>query len=267
MTEPRRSWHLSSRLALAFTVTLVLAAGTLSSGCAKPPVAEVDQDVPTADTDTRPPTTPAATKPATMSEFLTLVLGMVDGYWRDTLSSAGLPEPSVTPVWVAPGHRVQTACEEVADENAAYYCPADDRIYIGQRFAYDLWAGVNDDLPGVGRAYGDFAVAFTLAHEYGHNLQHELGLFEAHPDVPTKQFELQADCFAGVWANSAYYEGWLEAGDTEEALATAMAVGDFVPEANDSHGLPTERRDAWLAGYNSGSPETCMQYVPGAQAV
>jgi uncharacterized protein len=250
-------------LALALTAALLVGAGALATACStEPPIAEVQQEVPAADKKTQPPATPANPEPATMADFLTAVFGRVDAYWRATLSNAGLPEPSATPVWVAPGQQVPTACEEVADQNAAYYCPADDRIYIGQQFAYDLWAGVMVDVPGLGRAYGDFAVAFTIAHEYGHALQHDLGLYQARPDLPTRQFELQADCFAGVWANSAYYDGSLEPGDVEEALATAMALGDFAPHASDSHGLPTERRDAWLSGYSSGSPETCMSYVP-----
>ncbi len=258
--EPRR--HEWRARALAFTATLLLAAGALTAGCtADPPIAEVQQGVPAADTDTTAPATPPDPAPATMAEFLTDVFAVVDGYWKDTLSASGLPQPSANYYWVGPGEQVVSACEDVADDNAAFYCPADDTIYIGQPYAWDLWAGISEGLPGSGRAYGDFAVAFTIAHEYGHNIQHELGLFEAYPELPTKPFELQADCLSGLWANSAYQAGLLEAGDVEEALATAMAIGDFEPAAADHHGFPWERTEAWLAGYNSGAPATCMSYL------
>ena len=75
-----------------------------------------------------------------------------------------------------------TGCGEPADDRAAFYCPADDTIYVAQRFAADLYAGVVRGLPGesagIGRAAGDFAVAYVLAHEYAHNLQQELGVFD-----------------------------------------------------------------------------------------
>ena len=61
---------------------------------------------------------------------------------------------------------------------AAFYCPADDTIYVGQQFAADLYNGVLEGLPGEGNAAGDFAVAYVVAHEYAHNLQTELGIFD-----------------------------------------------------------------------------------------
>jgi predicted metalloprotease len=263
-TDKRRRFpRMGAALAIALTLMLLVGAGVLAAArSAKSSIDDVEQEVPAADEATRPPTTPQATTPETMTDFLTRVLAQVDDYWTDTLAGSGLPEPSLNHQWVAPGQQVVSGCEDIADQDSAFYCPTDDTIYIGQQYAYDLWAGTKAGLPGTGRAYGDFAVAFTVAHEYGHNLQAELGLFEARPDLPTKQFELQADCFAGVWANSAYHEGLLEPGDVEEALATALAIGDFEYQAADHHGRPWERRDAWLAGYNSGSPATCTSYVP-----
>ena len=122
-------------------------------------------------------------------------------------------------------------------DSAAAYCPADDTIYISEKFASDIYSGALDQaLPGSSQGYGgtvgDFAVAYIVAHEYGHQIQDELGLFEQYGNqVPTSAFELQADCYAGTWANSAYQDNRLEDGDVQEALDAALAVGDF--DAND----------------------------------
>ena len=93
-----------------------------------------------------------------------------------------------------------------SDDSAAAYCSGDDTIYISEQFASDVYNGALDQvLPGssqgFGRTYGDFAVAYIVAHEYGHQIQDELGLFDQQ--IPTAALELQADCFAGAWANSA----------------------------------------------------------------
>ena len=204
-------------------------------------------------------------EPTTIDAFLTDVLQDVDGYWTRTFKASGLPEPRVRYVWVSPGARVLTGCGAVADDRAAFYCPADDTIYVAQRFAAELYQGVAEGLPGestgVGRAAGDFAVAYVLAHEYAHNLQQELGIFDNRVTRSAKPFELQADCFAGTWANSVYEQGQLQPGDLEEASNAALAVGDFDVGNAQHHGTPQERRDALLAGFDSGDPSVCARYV------
>ena len=168
--------------------------------------------------------------------------------------------------WVPPGGRRPTACGAVARDDAAFYCPTDDTIYVAQRFAADLYEGVLRGLPGeragYGRAAGDFGVAYVVAHEYAHNLQHELGLFSLGQGNSSKPIELQADCMAGSWGNSVYAEGRLEPGDIEEAVSTALAVGDFDVSDRNHHGRPEERRDAWLTGFESGDPSVCSRYAP-----
>jgi len=158
-----------------------------------------------------------------------------------------------------------TGCGAPADDNAAFYCPADDTIYIAQRFATDLYHGVLRGLPGEssgGRAAGDFGVAYIVAHEYAHNLQHELGLFSLARSNSSKPFELQADCLAGAWGSSVYAAGRLHPGDIEEALGTALAVGDFDVSSANHHGTPEERRTAWLDGFEAAEPSRCARYVP-----
>ena len=205
-------------------------------------------------------------EPLTIEAFLTDVLQSVDRYWTATFEAADLPTPEVRYAWIAPDASGLTACGIPADGSVALYCSADDTIYVGQQFAADLYAGVLRGLPGeaagFGRAAGDFAVAYVLAHEYAHNLQHELGVFDNRVGPTARPFELQADCLAGAWAYSVYAEGELGPGDLEEATNAALAVGDFDVGNAEHHGTPTERRDALLAGFDSGDPAACERYLP-----
>ena len=202
----------------------------------------------------------------TIDQFLTGVLEDIDGYWTKTLKANDLPEPRVSYSWVPPGRIVSTGCGQ-AGADAAFYCPPDDTIYVSQQFAADLYRGVLRGLPGAragyGRAAGDFGVAYVLAHEYAHNLQQEFGVF-SRPSATAEPFELQADCLAGSWGNSVYEQGHLQDGDIEEAINTALAVGDFDVSNAQHHGTPEQRREAWLLGFNSGNPSRCDRYVPAA---
>lgn len=202
-------------------------------------------------------------QPQTIDAFLTDVLGSVDGFWTKTLATADLPEPRVTYDWIPPGGRSLTACGEQAGDDAAFYCPADDTIYVAQSFAARLYEGVLRGLPGEreGHAAGDFAVAYVIAHEYAHNLQTELGIFSSVSSDTAKPFELQADCLAGVWAYSVFAEGAVTSADIEEAAQAALAVGDFDIGNAQHHGTPQERRAALLTGFDSGRPSACDQYL------
>jgi predicted metalloprotease len=204
-----------------------------------------------------------AAAPATITPLLDDVLASVDSYWHQTLAAAGRPAPSVRHVWVVRGGRVDTACGVQAGDAAAFYCPADDTIYIAQAFASAIDRGVETGLPGqqagFGRAVGDFAVAYVVAHEYAHNVQQESGILAGRTRaLPT---ELDADCLAGTWARWAYGQGRLDPGDVQEALDAALAVGDFDLLSPQHHGTPEERRDALLTGLRGDSPSACDGYL------
>ena len=206
-------------------------------------------------------------EPQTIDVFMERILTSIDSYWTRTFAAADLPEPRVGFSAIPPGGRRLSSCGTIADDSAAFYCPADDTIYMAQQFAADLYNGVVRGLPGEragGRAAGDFAVAYVLAHEYAHNLQQELGVFNNDVGESARPFELQADCLAGTWAYSVYEEGLLEPGDLEEATNAALAVGDFDVGNKQHHGTPQERRDALLAGYETGEPARCNAFVEGA---
>ena len=212
---------------------------------------------------------PEGSQSQTMEQFLTTVTKDVDAYWTKAFEDAGLPEPRVSYGWIPAGSIATSACGGLGD-SAAAYCSGDDTIYISEQFASDIYNGSLDHaLPGssqgYGRTVGDFAVAYIVAHEYGHQIQDELGLFERYgQQMPTMAFELQADCYAGAWANSAYQENRLEDGDVEEALDAALAVGDFDTANPGHHGTPEQRREAWTRGFESGDPSACSSYLEGA---
>jgi predicted metalloprotease len=225
---------------------------------------EIERSVPSA--SLAEPDSQGRTQAGEVATFLSQVLDSVDTYWTRTLTASQLEEPSVRFSWIPPGGRVLSGCGAVADDNAAFYCPADDTIYVAEVFAERVWRGVADEFPGTragaGRAVGDFGLAYVVAHEYAHNLQQELGFFARGTSGGTPAFELQADCLAGVWANSVYRAGQLEPGDVEEAQSTALAVGDFEFASAGHHGTPEQRRDAWLLGFRDGQPGDCSRYVP-----
>jgi uncharacterized protein len=202
-------------------------------------------------------------QPQNMNEFLTAVTKDVDAYWTKVFKESGLPEPRVGFHIIAPGETASSACGQEDDSTAAY-CPGDDTIAIAERFAEGVYSGDLDRaLPGssqgFGRTMGDFAVAYVVAHEYGHQIQDELGVLDG--SVPTVNTELQADCYAGNWAKSAYDENRLDDGDIQEALDAALAVGDFDTSNPGHHGTPDQREEAWSRGFEAGEPDACGVYL------
>jgi predicted metalloprotease len=162
----------------------------------------------------------------------------------------------------------QTGCGLGTAQTGPFYCPADRRVYLDFSFFKELEQRFG--------ASGDFAEAYVIAHEIGHHVQTLLGISEqvqrASQEDPSKanelsiRQELQADCFAGVWANSANARGVLEPGDLEEGIGAAAAVGDDRIQASVNgridpeswtHGS-AEQRVRWLkAGFGAGTPEAC----------
>jgi predicted metalloprotease len=209
-------------------------------------------------------------QPQSMEQFLTAVTKDVDSYWTKVFRESGLPEPKVSYMWIPAGQTAASACGDgsgTLGDSAAAYCAGDDTIYISQKFATDIYNGALDQaLPGssqgYGRTIGDFSVAYIVAHEYAHEIQDELGLFQNYgQQLPTMAFELQADCYAGTWAESAYRENRLEDGDVREALDAALAVGDFDTTNPGHHGTPEQREQAWTTGFRTGDPSACSDYA------
>jgi predicted metalloprotease len=149
-----------------------------------------------------------------------------------------------------------------------FYCPLDERVYL------DL--GFFEELKQKFGASGDFAQAYVLAHELGHHVQHLVGtdarvrqLQESNPSSANElsvRLELQADCFAGVWAHSTDQRRLLDRGDVDEALNAASSVGDDriqkqttgrVNVDSFTHGSAAQRSASFKRGFDSGDPRSC----------
>jgi predicted metalloprotease len=189
---------------------------------------------------------------ADLDGFLTSVLRDVDRYWTRVMDDNGYAEPTVRYVWIPDGRAVVDGCTgEPTDPTAAFYCPADDTIYLAETFAAAVRDGRLSRWPSgdaVDGALGDMAVAYVIAHEEAHNIQAELGLFDG--SVSTHALELHADCLAGAWAGDAASRGVVNGDDLDHAQVTAWLVGDYAFDDPGHHGTPRERVGAFMAGYD-----------------
>lgn len=202
-----------------------------------------------------------------MSSFLAMVITDIDKYWTRVWQEAGYPPPYVNVIFPGPGEKIVNPCHNrMTSDQDAFYCGVNDTIVISQVMAAEIWNGqvkANTD-PATGNPSGDFSVALVVAHEYAHNLQTELGILPTAPAAPTYpvyKTELHADCWAGIWANSAYYEGILEAGDIEEGIQVMMLLGDYAFNDPGHHGTPEQRSKAFMTGYNSGLSGSCNSWL------
>lgn len=194
-----------------------------------------------------------------MGDLLTYVNYKVNLFWGQAFQNAGYRAPTVSIALPLPGQHIRTGCNTVTDDNAAYYCQLDDTIYFSQKMAIDIYNGVYVGPLGQKLSTGvrDFSVAYVMAHEYGHNLQREIGVDEAK--IGSRAFEQQADCFAGMWIAGANAWGLLDGGDINEALATAWLVGDTGRGDDGDHGTPAQRQAAVTLGITAGA-KGCMSY-------
>ncbi|MCB0965028.1 MAG: neutral zinc metallopeptidase [Acidimicrobiales bacterium] len=202
-------------------------------------------------------------------QFVGQVGSLLQRYWSEAFAASGEPfrEASVV-VFDQPTDT--GGCGVGQPEAGPFYCPASEQIFID----FGFYGRLEDQL-GFG---GDFAMAYVLAHEYGHHIQTLLGvddeLQRAQADATSAEanalsvdFELQADCLAGVWAHAAYQDRRLEAGDLDEALGAAAAVGDDAvsggrtPRESFTHGSSAERREWFTTGFESGDASRCDTFA------
>lgn len=200
-------------------------------------------------------------------QFVAAILGSTESIWDKQL--AGKYQP---PTLVLYNDMTHTDCGTGSAQSGPFYCPADQKIYL------DL--GFINELNKLG-ASGDFAFAYVIAHEVGHHVQNLLGTsnkvhqLQQHSDKTTANklsvnLELQADCYAGVWGYYVNQQGMLEAGDIEEGINAASAVGDdrlqklagkaVQPDAF-THGS-SQQRIAWFQkGFKAGTPSICDTFT------
>ncbi|HJQ83962.1 MAG TPA: neutral zinc metallopeptidase [Candidatus Binatia bacterium] len=201
-------------------------------------------------------------------QFVSFVLDDVQNVWKGEVQ--GYHDAKL----VLFTDTVRSACGFAESAMGPFYCPVDEKAYI------DL--GFYDELRRRFGAPGDFAQAYVLAHEIGHHVQHLLGTSdkvrraqEARPDAANAlsvRLELQADCYAGVWAHSTERRDILERGDVEEALGAAAAVGDdriqrrggAVNPETFTHGSARQRTEWFKRGLSSGRPADCDTFAGDA---
>ena len=211
-----------------------------------------------------------------MAVFVAKVLGSTEETWGKVFQQSGHQYPA--PKLVLFTGQTSTACGAGQAAMGPFYCPADRKVYIDLSFYQEMKNRFN--------APGDFAQAYVIAHEVGHHIQNLMGTSEqvqrARQSAPSEaeanqysvRLELQADCYAGVWANHADGENRiLEAGDVEEAMTAAAAIGDdalqkqaqgsTVPDSF-THGTSQQRMRWFNQGLSTGDVNQCNTFETNA---
>ena len=202
-----------------------------------------------------------------MGQFVSKVLGSIEEVWTNIFRESGRSYGK--PTLVLYSGAVRSACGLGQAAMGPFYCPNDEKLYIDLSFFEDLRRRF--------RAPGDFAQAYVIAHEVGHHVQKLSGTFQkleatrgrvsqSEYNQTSVRMELQADCYAGVWAHHAGSAHQLDPGDVEEALAAATAIGDdrlqkqsqgYVVPDSFTHGTSEQRVRWFKRGMETGRPKDC----------
>lgn len=221
-----------------------------------------------------PDSTQSTNPPANdeMAEFVSVVLADTEDTWHGLFQQSG--QTYREPTLVLFRGAVESGCGYAEAAMGPFYCPLDEKVYIDLSFYQDLKNRF--------QAPGDFAQAYVIAHEVGHHVQNLMGISdkvqavqrqvsEVEANQLSVRQELQADCFAGVWAHHAERSRQiLEAGDIEEALNAASSIGDdrlqkqsrgyVVPESF-THGSSAQRVRWFKRGIQTGEPAQCNTFA------
>jgi predicted metalloprotease len=202
-----------------------------------------------------------------MKQFVATVLADTEDVWGTIFDAGG--ERYSQPTLVLFSGRVNSACGLASAAAGPFYCPEDRKAYIDLSFYNELSRRFG--------ASGDFAQAYVLAHEIGHHVQNLIGVLpafhekrrtmsEADANRLSVRVELQADCFAGIWAHYTDQKGLLEKGDIGEALNAAHQIGDdtlqrrtqgYVVPDSFNHGTSEQRATWFRRGYQDGTLKSC----------
>lgn len=217
-------------------------------------------------------TTPGAQPSDDQAQFVSRVLKSTEDVWNDIFR--GMGQQYREPRLVLFRDATRTECGVGQAAMGPFYCPADQRVYL------DL--GFFDELARRFRVPGQFPQAYVIAHEVGHHVQNLLGISgkvqqmrqsmsKRDGNALSVRTELQADCFAGVWAHNIQAMGRIDQGDIEEAMRTAAAIGDdklqqasrgqVVPDSF-THGSSAQRQRWFNTGFRTGSMQACDTFKP-----
>lgn len=201
-----------------------------------------------------------------LAKFAGFVFDDAQAYWQEEIRRQGQPYRKTTLVLFT--DETSTGCGPADSAVGPFYCPGDEKVYIDLGFYQELKSRFG--------APGDFAQAYVIAHEVGHHIQDVLGIEgrvramqrqdPSQKNALSVKMELQADCFAGMWAHSTQRRDLLETGDIEEGLNAAAAVGDdriqraatgrIQPEKW-THGSAKDRAAWFRRGFSSGKLSEC----------
>ncbi|KEA50168.1 MULTISPECIES: KPN_02809 family neutral zinc metallopeptidase [Mangrovibacter] len=215
-------------------------------------------------------TTRPSAKQDEAAKFTSVILATTEDTWQGLFKQMGKNwQPPRLVMYRGATH---TGCGTGQSVMGPFYCPADTTVYIDLSFY--------DDMKHKLGAGGDFAQGYVIAHEVGHHVQKLLGVeakvrqlqqhaTKVEANRLSVKMELQADCFAGVWGHAMQKEGVLEAGDLQEALNAAEAIGDdrlqqqsqgrVIPDSF-THGTSEQRYTWFNRGFKSGDPATCNTF-------
>jgi predicted metalloprotease len=223
---------------------------------------------------TAPQTSPAAQ--TEQVQFVRSILGSTEDTWGELFQASGKQYSAPRLILFQGG--VDSACGGASSSAGPFYCPEDRQVYLDLEFFGEMEARFH--------AAGDLARAYVIAHEVGHHVQNLTGVMRKVESARSRgasmegadglsvRLELQADCYAGIWAKRAEQRlHWLEPGDVESALAAATAIGDdtlqrqsqgrVVPDSF-THGSSAQRVRWFKAGLGSGNLGDCDTFGPGA---
>jgi uncharacterized protein len=201
-----------------------------------------------------------------MVQFVSFVLDDAQNTWKRIFADRGAQYQDARLVLFRQG--VDSGCGVAGSAVGPFYCPQDQKVYIDLSFYQELKQRFG--------APGDFAQAYVLAHEIGHHVQHLMGTDErvrqaqgTNPGAKNEysvRMELQADCYAGVWAHSTHQRNILEADDVDEALNAAASIGDDrlqrmsgrqVSPESFTHGTSAQRKQWFQRGFETGDVSAC----------
>lgn len=196
-------------------------------------------------------------------QFVGAIMGNLEDAWRQILPSQSRVRYRDPQLVLFTG-QVSSACGYAKAATGPFYCPADQKLYLDFAFF--------DELRREFKAPGDFAQAYVIAHEFGHHIQNLTGMMDkvqraGENNRLSVALELQADCYAGIWANFAAKQNRLETGDIEEAIRAASAVGDdmiqkrtqgYVIPDSFTHGSAQQRMQWFAKGFKSGDMKQCQ---------
>lgn len=192
--------------------------------------------------------------------FASKVVGSTDEVWTNIFARNNLTYEKSKLVLFRDA--TNTGCGTATSAVGPFYCPVDQSIYLDETFFDELKSRFGSD-------NGDVAQAYVIAHEVGHHVQDQLGVFDGgstQSSAESVEIELQADCYAGVWAYAEARNNLFENGEINEAISAAAAVGDdrvqqsqgmTVDRETWTHGSSAERVAAFNTGYQTGQPSQC----------